>query len=862
MIGPRSEPVRVARTPGQSVRLLHRVTALRLALAFFLVVAGGAVPANGQGECTPGWLPVFGEAAAGTDGPVNELVRFDDGQGAGTRTYAIGSFTKAGGTPAAGVAVWTGESWEPIPGTPFSSCVAATVFDDGSGAALYCAGALAGVPQPASGVQRWNGVQWTAVGGVFDASIVALAGVDTGSGTRLYACGAPSSIAGLPERCVFQWDGSSWAGVGDALSGSSGLSVKAIAAYDDGDGSGLRLYIGGQFSSNSQGEALDGVAQLVGGTWKPVGGGGVDSISGVAEVHTLLPIPDDASGVPSLYVGGQFDTVAGQPIPTVARLAGNTWNSCGFEAGGQVFRLGRLPAPVGATPSLVAVGGFNSPSGSALATYDGSQWTVNIGLLSPSANGKRLLCWCLVPTQNDGVLVCVGGAMSGIAGVTASNLALWDGAQWQPFGSGLNAAVRATVIFDDGSGAGPALYIGGEANAGRGSRFGYVAKWTGTTWQPLGAGMNGPVYALTVHDDGNGPRLIAGGAFTQASAAPALRVARWNGSAWTAVGGGVGTTGAVTCLTSFDDGAERPNKTLYAGGTFNIPPGLARFEDGAWRQVGSMTGSVECMAVWDNGTGEALYVGGSSVVDGPVLLGTMGRFDGVSWSADPPSPLGTVNALAVLQQPGESSSLLVAAGAFVSAGSTNAQRIATWDGLAWRKLAQGLNQPCYALSTILDPVAGKQLVVAGGSFTASGAVALQNIGAWDGVQWRALDEGVWGQFATSSTTGVRTLLNAPLTAVEGNTGGDGNDAADPSAAMLVVGGAFTRSPSGDGGLAVWSPCPPPPNPDLNGDGIVNGADLGLLLVAWGPCPGCAADLNRDGAVTGADLGILLAAWTP
>jgi hypothetical protein len=48
--------------------------------------------------------------------------------------------------------------------------------------------------------------------------------------------------------------------------------------------------------------------------------------------------------------------------------------------------------------------------------------------------------------------------------------------------------------------------------------------------------------------------------------------------------------------------------------------------------------------------------------------------------------------------------------------------------------------------------------------------------------------------------------------------------------------------------------------DLDGDGFVNGADLGLLLAAWdSPDPG--ADLDASGTVDGADLGLLLAAWT-
>jgi hypothetical protein len=51
-----------------------------------------------------------------------------------------------------------------------------------------------------------------------------------------------------------------------------------------------------------------------------------------------------------------------------------------------------------------------------------------------------------------------------------------------------------------------------------------------------------------------------------------------------------------------------------------------------------------------------------------------------------------------------------------------------------------------------------------------------------------------------------------------------------------------------------------PSPDLNGDGVVDGNDLGILLAAWGAGTG-PADLNRDGAVDGNDLGMLLAAWT-
>ena len=50
--------------------------------------------------------------------------------------------------------------------------------------------------------------------------------------------------------------------------------------------------------------------------------------------------------------------------------------------------------------------------------------------------------------------------------------------------------------------------------------------------------------------------------------------------------------------------------------------------------------------------------------------------------------------------------------------------------------------------------------------------------------------------------------------------------------------------------------------DLNGDGVVDAADLASLLNSWGPCSGaaCPADLNGDGAVDAADLAILLNRW--
>ena len=79
----------------------------------------------------------------------------------------------------------------------------------------------------------------------------------------------------------------------------------------------------------------------------------------------------------------------------------------------------------------------------------------------------------------------------------------------------------------------------------------------------------------------------------------------------------------------------------------------------------------------------------------------------------------------------------------------------------------------------------------------------------------------------------------------------------------IVGTA--RTGLGVQGFILDLPRPAPPCPsDLNGDATVDGADLSLVLGAWGPCGGgaCPCDLNADGTVDGADLSLVLGAWGP
>ena len=65
---------------------------------------------------------------------------------------------------------------------------------------------------------------------------------------------------------------------------------------------------------------------------------------------------------------------------------------------------------------------------------------------------------------------------------------------------------------------------------------------------------------------------------------------------------------------------------------------------------------------------------------------------------------------------------------------------------------------------------------------------------------------------------------------------------------------------GDGVLnIVCEPLDTGCDEDINGDGVVDSADLGLLTAAWGTS-NPDADVNGDGVVNSADLGLVIAAW--
>lgn len=140
-----------------------------------------------------------------------------------------------------------------------------------------------------------------------------------------------------------------------------------------------------------------------------------------------------------------------------------------------------------------------------------------------------------------GVISCAANATD--EGACAPMWVAGFGAPHDGAGSpqGLNGPVYALVVFDDGSGGGPALYAGGAFTNAGGVVVSNIARWDGASWEGVGGGLNGGVNALIVFDDGHGdgPVLYAGGWFADDGDGAPNRVARWDGSSWTGVGLGM-----------------------------------------------------------------------------------------------------------------------------------------------------------------------------------------------------------------------------------------------------------------------------------------------------------------------------------
>lgn len=700
------------------------------------------------------WSNLTGPSGEGTDGQVNALTVFDDGTG--PALYAGGNFTTAGGISTNGVARWDGTAWsalEGASGTGVSDIVVAmAVYDDGHGEDLYVAGyfvSAGGVS--ASRIARWDGSEWSPLFGPSSNGtsnyVRSLQVHDDGSGPSLFVGGQFTTAGGIPSLRIARWDGVRWWPVGPGFD----AYVGAFAVFDEGEGP--RLFAGGAFRTGN-GDEFNYVARWDGSEWTQLSGPSGIGVGPQYSAVRALGVHDDGSG-PALFAGGWFQTAGGVPSQNVARWDGSAWSSLsgpldngmnqtvetlttidagsGEEllAGGLFTRAGGTlayylarwtgtewsafsePPRNGMTGTIDALGVFDEGSGQALiaggnfayagvvpsprlARWDGTEWSA---LPAPSGFGVDTAVSTLQPATLDSQRsLFIGGKFTSLGALAAAHIARWDGAEWFDVAGGMNDQVTSLVVFNDGGD--HAVYAGGFFTTAGGFSAQYVARWDGTEWSPLtgssGNEIGGAVHALGAFDDGVGAALFVGGTFISAGGLTANNIARWDGAEWSNLTGpfGEGADGQVSALAVYDDGT---GPALYVGGSFEEAGGLtanniARWDGTTWAVLGGafepgVSGPVEALYVWNDGTGSALYVTGQFWTAGGETANSIARWDGVSWTfLDGATGVGfNINgnllpsgrALAVVQA--ESGSSLYVGGRFDRAGGELSSNIGMWN---------------------------------------------------------------------------------------------------------------------------------------------------------------------------------------
>ncbi|MBI3844946.1 MAG: hypothetical protein HY292_09940 [Planctomycetes bacterium] len=508
----------------------------------YFSTAGGA-PANGIARWNgSAWSALAEGISGGPTTPVGQaLAVFDDGTGPGL--YVGGAFLTAGQVVARSIARWNGTAWSALRnglGTDGNSSVyALATFDAGSGTSLYVGGSgftNAG-SIPVNNFARWNGTTWSAVGSGTTGAVYSLASFDDGTGPALYVGGLFSTINGVTASGIARFKASAWSSLSNGVAGAGGTTaVQALRPFDDG--TGPSLFVGGNFKLAGGIDATN-VARWTGSVWSALPSGLDGSVNATI-------VFDDGSG-PALFAGGGFTRAGGVALNYAAKWNGTSWSSLGSGVGPSGFAAISCFAEFddGTGPALYAGGIFTAAGGAPvmnIARWNGIAWSDVGGGVTGTPNG--FVSALAVFDDGGGPALYAGGTFTSAGGVPANHIARWNGSTWSSVGGGVDwndgstPFVSALQVFDAGTG--PVLYATGSFNLAGGVSAIDVAGWNGSAWSPLGSGLGLDGFAFTVFDDGTGPALIVGGVFGGAGGVQAGRVAKWNGNAWSALGSGVG----------------------------------------------------------------------------------------------------------------------------------------------------------------------------------------------------------------------------------------------------------------------------------------------------------------------------------
>ncbi len=396
------------------------------------------------------------------------------------------------------------------------------------------------------------------------------------------------------------------------------------------------------------------------------------------------------AGVPLAFVVAASGA-SGQCQPAWETAIGNPGVAGGYAA--PIFGWNS-----GSGENLYVGGSFTAMGGSAvnryLARYNAAtnSWSALGSGINPGFTNAFMTS--LVSFDfGSGPRLIAGGFFDNAGAIPqTASLAMWNGTTWEAMGTTWTGSTRGSIwsmtVWNG------RLYVGGgvvnQPPTIAGMPWAGFASWNGTTWATHASSMGGfspYIAAQQVFNDGGGEAIYAGGRFSAIDGVGGTSlIARFNGTSWSSVGGGLTSLSANFGLegaTLFDDGS---GEALFVAGYAFFPPGggatnVAKWNGQSWAALGGQigTGRLTSIAAFDDGTGETLYVGGTAMPQ----INYIARWQGGQWvplgggvtgPGIPPSTFPSVFGLGIWD------GKLYAGGNFTQVNNVGANGIAAWAG--------------------------------------------------------------------------------------------------------------------------------------------------------------------------------------
>ena len=328
------------------------------------------------------------------------------------------------------------------------------------------------------------------------------------------------------------------------------------------------LYAAGQFNTIDDISANNIVGLLFGNA--PISlGNGITNTNGLPVINALAY--DSTNNI--LYVAGNFDTAGDVSVNNIAKwdVTAGEWTSLGSGiTSGENYSVVNALSFDPLNNILYAGGRFNTAgdiSANNIAKWDGTEWTP---LGSGITNGEDFSTVSALSFDTTNNILYAGGQFNTAGDVSANNIAKWNGTEWSSLGSGItniNTEIFPYVTALTVDTTNNILYAGGTFNTAGDVSVNNIAKWDGTEWSGLGAGLFfntnlllGNTTSITsLEFDPLNSILYAGGYFNTSGVTPVSNIAKWDGTTWSAIGYGLNFS--VSSI-------SRDNSLLYVAGGF------------------------------------------------------------------------------------------------------------------------------------------------------------------------------------------------------------------------------------------------------------------------------------------------------